>query len=177
LSLLSTTAGAALAGAILLVGLPTTAIDTYNAQDITNHRPGPGFRWTLWTTAAQHRAFAWIRNHTAEDAVVQMEPMVRAREHWTLIPSFAGRRMATGLPISLLPRQEYTDASDVVQTLYATGDADEASAIARRLRIDYLYVDGADAAAYPAGTRKLDEHRELFELVFQSEDVRIYRVH
>jgi uncharacterized membrane protein len=102
--------------------------------------------------------------------------MVRAREHWTLIPSFAGRRMATGLPISLLPHQEYTDTSAVVQTLYATDDAEEASALARRLRIDYLYVDGVDAAAYPAGTRKLDESRGLFELVFQSEDVRIYKV-
>ena len=167
---------AALAIAIVAAGVPTTAIDTYNAQDISNHRPGPGFRWTLWTTPAQHRAFAWIRNHTAEHAVVQMEPMVRAREHWTLIPSFAGRRMATGLPISLLPHQQYTDTSAVVQTLYATDDAEEASALARRLRIDYLYVDGVDAAAYPAGTRKLDESRGLFELVFQSEDVRIYKV-
>ena len=176
LSLLTPPASAALAAAIFAIGVPTTAIDTYNAQDISNQRPGPGFRWTLSTTPAQHRAFAWIRNHTPEDAVVQMEPMVRAREHWTLIPSFAGRRMATGLPISLLPRQEYSDTSAVVQTLYATGDAEEASAIARRLRIDYLYVDAADAAAYPEGTRKLDENRALFELVFQSEDVRIYRV-
>ena len=44
--------------------------------------------------------------------IVQMEPMVRGREHWTLIPSFAGRRMAAGLPISLLPLPEYLELSE-----------------------------------------------------------------
>ena len=33
-------------------------VDTWNAQDIGNRRPGPGFRWTLWTTPAQQEAFA-----------------------------------------------------------------------------------------------------------------------
>ena len=31
---------------ILAAGLPTTLIDTYNAQDISNRRQGPGFHWT-----------------------------------------------------------------------------------------------------------------------------------
>ncbi len=99
-----------------LVGVPTTAIDTWNAQDIGNRREGPGFRWTLWTTRDQQQAFAWLRAQTPKSAIVQMEPMVRGREHWTLIPSFAGRRMAAGLPISLLPQPEYTEASELVKT-------------------------------------------------------------
>ena len=53
------------------------------------------------------RGYARTRRATA---IVQMEPMVRGREHWTLIPSFAGRRMAAGLPISLLPLPEYLRA-------------------------------------------------------------------
>ena len=130
-----------LAGVILLIGLPTTLIDTWNAQDIGNRRPGPGFRWTLWTTPDQQQAFAWIKTHTPPKAIVQMEPMVRGREHWTLIPSFAGRRMAAGLPISLLPLPDYPERSEQVKRLFETADAGEASALARRLRIDYLYVD------------------------------------
>ena len=94
---------AIVAALVFLVGVPTTAIDTWNAQDIGNRREGPGFRWTLWTTRDQQQAFAWLRAQTPKSAIVQMEPMVRGREHWTLIPSFAGRRMAAGLPISLLP--------------------------------------------------------------------------
>ena len=168
---------ALLAAVILAIGLPTTIVDTWNAQDIGNRREGPGFRWTLWTTPDQQQAFAWIRANTPATAVVQMEPMVRGREHWTLIPSFAGRRMAAGLPISLLPLPEYLELSERVKTMFATSNATEASALARRLRIDYLYVDATDSHAYPDGVRKFDEHPELFAREFASGDVRIYRVH
>ena len=167
---------AILAAVVLAVGLPTTAIDAWNAQDIGNRRPGPGFRWTLWTTAPQREAFLWLREHTDQKAIVQMEPIVRAREHWTLIPSFAGRRMAAGLPISLLPLPEYQERSETVRNLFATADAAAAAAIAHRLHIDYLYVDDADVAAYPEGVRKLDAAPELFQRVFANAQVRIYSV-
>jgi hypothetical protein len=168
---------ALLATAILVLGLPTTAIDTWNASDISNKREGPGFRWTLWTTRDQQQAFAWIRAQTPADAIVQMEPMVRGREHWTLIPSFAGRRMAAGLPISLLPQPEYTETSERIRSIYQGANAEDASDTARRLRIDYLYVDATDTAAYPDGVRKFDEHPALFSRVFSSGDARVYRVH
>jgi hypothetical protein len=162
--------------AILIIGLPTTVIDTWNAQDIWNRRPGPGFRWTLWVTPAQQEAFRWIRANTPEDAVVQMEPMLRAREHWSLIPTFAGRRMAAGLPISLLPVPEYEERSGLVRTLFATADPDEAAKIAYRLRIDYLYVDLEDIAAYGEGVAKFAANPDRFERVFSNNEVRVYRV-
>ena len=165
----------ALGVVILAVGLPTTVIDTYNAQDIGNRNPGPGFRWTLWTTRAQREAFTWLRANTKDEDIVQMEPIVRGREHWTLIPSFAGRRMAAGEPISLLPIPEYRQRSEQVRALFATGSADEARTIAHRLRIDDLYVDGEDVRAYPEGTSKLDRS-DAFERVFANDEVRIYRV-
>ena len=161
---------------ILLIGLPTTLVDTFNAQDISNRRLGPGFRWTIWTTPEQEQAFAWIGNNTALDAIVQMEPVVRGREHWTLIPSFAGRRMAAGNPISLLPIPEYQERSETVKRIFEIDDANEGSKLSRRLRLDYLYVDETDVMAYPAGTRKFDAHPELFERVFANGSVRIYRV-
>ena len=165
-----------LAALILLVGAPTTIVDTWNAQDIANRRPGPQFRWTLWTTPAQQEAFRWLRQHTPSTAVVQMEPMVRAREHWTLIPSFAGRRMAAGLPISLLPLPEYEQRSQLVRTAFSSENADEAWGILRRLRIDYIYVDPEDRAAYASGLAKFDIHPDKFERVFANRDVSIYRV-
>jgi hypothetical protein len=165
-----------LAAVILIVGLPTTLFDTYNAQDIWNRRPGPGFRWTLWTTRPQQEAFAWIRANTSDNDIVQMEPMVRGREHWTLIPSFAGRRMAAGQPISLLPIPEYRERSEQVRRLFTTTDVAESLRIAHKLRIDYLYVDKDDVAAYPEGTRKLHEHTEAFERVFSNAEVSVYRV-
>lgn len=167
---------AALVAAVLLIGLPTTLVDTWNAQDIWNRRPGPGFRWTLWTTPDQQQAFEWIGRNTPADAIVQMEPMVRGREHWTLIPSFAGRRMAAGLPISLLPIPDYPERSEIVRRIFATADPNEASDLARRLRLDYLYVDSDDLAAYPVGTAKFDANPGRFEPVFRNGSVRVYRV-
>lgn len=176
LARLGVPARAVLVAAILAAGLPTTVVDTWNAHDIWNRRAGPGFRWTLWVTPDQQRAFAWIRSNTRPDDIVQMEPIVRAREHWTLIPSFAGRRMAAGLPISLLPLPEYQERSERAQAIFATANPQEASAVARELRIDYLYVDEADTAAYPQGTAKFDTSPQYFEPVFRAGQVAVYRV-
>jgi uncharacterized membrane protein len=167
---------ALLVAVVLIAGLPTTIVDTYNAQDIDNRRPGPGFRWTLYTTPAQQEAFAWLRTHTAETAIVQMEPIVRGREHWTLIPSFAGRRMAAGQPISLMPIPEYEQQSLEVRRIFATEDSREAAALARQMHIDYLFVDRDDVLAYPAGVRKFEADGGSFERVFANKEVRIYRV-
>ena len=161
---------------ILVAGLPTTIIDTYNAQDITNREPGPGFRWTLPVTARQQEAFAWIQRSLPEDAIVQMEPMLRGREHWSLIPTFAQRRMSAGLPISLLPTPEYERGSQEVRQIFTTTDPRQAWQLARRRRIDYLYVDGDDRTAYPQGVAKFENQPAYFETVFDNGEVRLYRV-
>jgi hypothetical protein len=164
-----------LTGAILVAGLPTTLIDTYNAQDTSNRRQGPGFRWTLPVSSAQQEAFSWIRENLPEDATVQMEPMLRAREHWSLIPTFAQRRMTAGLPISLLPMPEYQRASSEVQRLFQTANAREAWYLARGRGIDYLYVDGEDRAAYPDGVAKFAT-LPYFRLAFENGEVWIYQI-
>ena len=74
----------------LVLGLPTTIIDAYNTQDVGNRLMSVGgFHWTIALTPAQQEGLAWIRTQTAADAIVQAEPVVRERETWTLIPSFA----------------------------------------------------------------------------------------
>ena len=90
--------GVALALLVVMTGAPTTVIDAYNAQDVTNRSMGPGFHWTVVVTPAEREAFAWIKANTPPGAVVQAEPTARGRETWSLIPSFAERRMAAGLP-------------------------------------------------------------------------------
>jgi uncharacterized membrane protein len=63
-----------------------------------------------------------------------------------------------------------------VKTIFSTARAAEASEIAHRLHIDYLYVDETDIAVYPEGTRKFDEQPALFERVYANPTVRVYRV-
>ncbi len=75
------------------------------------------------------------------------------------------------------PYPSTRELSERVKTIFATANATEASATARRMRIDYLYVDAADAHGLPDGVRKFDEHPTLFSREFSSGDVRVYRVH
>ena len=160
---------------LFLAGLPTTLVDAYNARDITNTAQGPGFKWTLVLAPEQQEAFEWIRQNTPRQATVQMEPVVRERDAWSLIPSFAQRGMAAGLPISLLRIPEYRARSEQVKTMFASGDAREASAIAHGLGIRYVYVDETDRRAYP-GAAKFDSSPEYFQPLFRRGAVGVYQV-
>jgi hypothetical protein len=166
-----------------VIGVPTTVIDAYNAQDVEDLDVGPGFHWTLVLHPDEDRALTWIRTMTPPTALVQMEPTVRDRdlspgawgERWSLIPSFGERRMAAGLPISLMRVPEYAEKSQQVKTIYQTGSAHEAWTIARRLRIAFLYVDALDRETYE-GAAKFDISPEFFRLAFSSGSVAVYEV-
>ena len=158
---------------IILSGLPTTVIDAYDAQEVANTSMGPGFHWTLALSAQQQDALDWIHTHTRPDAIVQAEPTVRGREAWSAIPSFAGRRMAAGLPISLMHVPAYDERSHAVHEIFAGTDPQTARRLTRELGIDYLYVDGMDRAQYP-GTAKFDRRPDLFRPVFRNSEVTVY---
>jgi hypothetical protein len=168
---------------LFVVGVPTTAIDAYNAQDVEDADAGPGFHWTLMLHPDEEKALAWIRRTTPSTALVQMEPTVRDRdlspgdwgERWSLIPSFAERRMAAGLPISLMRVPEYSEKSALVKTIYQTTDPYEAWTIAHRLRIAFLYVDGLDRHVYE-GAAKFDASPRYFTPAFRSGEVAVYEV-
>jgi hypothetical protein len=164
----------------LIAGAPTTIIDTYNAQDITNFAESPIGPWTVTITRDDVEGLEWIRRTTPSHAIVQMDPLSRGRTTWSLIPSLGQRRMAAGQPISLLggtaaSGTDYADKSARVRTMYRTADPAEASNIARSLRIDYIWIDQVERAAYPAGIAKFDAS-PLFAPAFRNGEVAIYRV-
>ncbi len=160
--------------AVALVGLPTTIIDWYNSRDIYNTLIGPGFPWTIVVTRQQDSAYRWIRENTPTLAVVQMDPTVRERSTWSNIPSFAERRMAAGLPISLLNVPEYRERSDEVAAMYGASDTVKAAEIARRLGINYVYVDEVERTAH-AGALAF-EGSPYFQKVFDAPPVAVYLV-
>lgn len=170
-------AGVAVVAVAFAVGSVTTAIDWFNAQDVENEWPGPGFKWTLTLSPAQQAAFAWIRRETPARAIVQMDPVVRGRDGWVNIPAFGQRAMAAGLPISLVQQPYHRERSDRVHRLFTTLDAKAAWAEARALRIDFIYLDAADrAAALPGALDKFERSPEFFQAVFAQDDVRVYGV-
>jgi uncharacterized membrane protein len=162
---------------VFAIGLPTTIIDAYNAQDTDNDRMGAGFHWTLTLTPAQQEALAWIRTHTPPSAVVQVDPIARGADTWTLIPTFAHRRMWAGLPISLLSDAEYKRRSGLVHEAYATEDAEHAWRIFRAAHVRFVYVDAAERRAFPApALAKFAGAPSRFERAFSNAEVEIFQV-
>jgi uncharacterized membrane protein len=60
--------------------------------------------------------------------------------------------------------------------MYETPGAQQASEIARSLRIDFLWVDRVERSAYPPGVAKFDTAPQLFAPVFKNAEVSIYQV-
>ena len=57
--------------------------------------------------------------------------------------------------------------------MYAASDAASASNIARRLRIDFVYVDEVERKAYPHVSEILGDPR-YFQAVFSNDSVQVY---
>jgi len=162
---------------LIAIGLPTTLIDVYNAQDISNRRMGPGFRWTITLTPAEQEAYRWIRQETPRDAIVQMDPIAHGRETWSQLPTFAWRRMAAARPISLMNIPEYVERSRKAHRMYAVRSPETAAQIARELGIDYIYIGPAEEKANPAASlEKFAQRQDLFNPVFHNAGTRIYEV-
>ena len=161
----------------IVFALPTVVIDVYNAQDITNRGRGPAFPWTVIITPPEREALTWIRRHTPPHAIVQMEPIARDAEGWAYIPAHAERRMAAGVPISMIPLRPYLIASETVRSgIFAAAHVRDAHAMARALRIEYLFVGTAERDSYPGIIERWNQMPEFFPKVFDNAAVAIFRV-
>ena len=157
-----------------ILAFPTFAIDFYNTQDIANHNPDDNYSWTLVLTPDEVAALTWIRKTTPPDAIVQIEPHTREGRRWADIPAFAERRMAAGLPISMVPLQRYEVASKSIQDLYAQEDPDSAFTRAAHLGIDYLVVGPPERKAFPRFEQTLRSRPSRFREAFRSGDVSVF---
>jgi hypothetical protein len=169
---------AALAATLLIaIGLPTTLIDDFNAQDIGNREMGPGFRWTITLTPEEQEAYRWLRTQTPATALVEMDPVAHGRETWSQLPTFAWRRMAAGKPISLMAVPDYELRSRLAHAIYADESPEAAARIARQLGITYLFIGPDEERANPhEAVTKFDRRPDLFRLVFSNSRTRIYEI-
>lgn len=158
-----------------LTGLPTTVIDIYNTQDLSNRNEAPGFRWTLVLTPDDRQVFDWIRHNTRPDSIFQVDPLVRDSETWAYLPAFAERRMAAGLPISMIPLQKYQEGSERIRGIF---DDTPLSAYERALRagINYVLVGPPEREAHPGVEQRFDSIGSLMPLAFRNGTISIYEV-
>jgi hypothetical protein len=168
---------AAVVAVALLLAAPTVAIDTFNAQDINNRHDGAGFPWTLVISPAEREAFDWIRANTPADAVIQAEPFVRDPATWAYVPAFAERRMAAGLPISMVPHQHYAAASnDVRAGIFNAVSANDAHEWAEYLNIDYVLIGDRERRNYGSQVERMRSRSDLFETVFRNDAILLLKV-
>jgi len=166
-----------LAAVLAAAALPTVAMDVFNAQDITNDAPGPGFPWTLVLQRGEVEALDWLKTRTPPDVVVQPNVAERANASWGYITAFGERRMAAGLPIAMIPMQPYQDASAMVgNSIFGQPDPVARATMARQLHIDYLYVGPAERERHPDLLASFDRRSDLFPRAFRNDTVTIYLV-
>ena len=158
----------------VLATAPTSAIDLFNSQDITNRAQAAGFPWTLMLGHDELNALRWIATNTPIDARVQVDPVARDPGTWAYIPAFGERRMSAGLPISMIPLAPYQLASERVRRLYAASDAAVVLRIAQSMRIDVLVVGAEENRAHPQFGRLLDRYPVAFPPLYRTRNITLY---
>ena len=169
------TAGVVVALA-LIAALPTTAIDIYNTQDIFNRQMGSGFSYTLLLSNDEMAAFAWIKANTAPNAVFQWDAWERGVEGWANMAAFAERRLAVGLPISMVPLRKYEEGARRATWLFETSGSEGAHDFAVRTGIEYVYFGGPERKRHPGAQQRFEGAPALFDPVFRNAEITIYRV-
>ncbi len=163
-------------GMALVAALPTVLIDIYNTQDIDNRAQGPGFAWTLILSPGEIEGVEWLRMHTRPSDLVQVDPVARGTGAWAYIPAFAERRMAAGLPISMVPLHKYETGSHAMWWMFETSSAGAAHEMAARNGIAYLVVGDPERQAHPSVQARFDGAPEYLDPVFRNDAMVIYRV-
>ena len=162
---------------LVLIAVPTVALDWYNTRDIDNVKISPGgFPWTVRISPQDQRALAFIRSRVPTEATVQPDGLSRGRATWALIPALARRRMASGAGLFEPDQSSFEQNLARIRTIFQTRDIDQAYGYCRRLGVEYLYVGDVEREAYGESVLKFERHPDRFVRVFQNSDVRIYKV-
>jgi len=160
---------------IFLMGLPTTVIDVYNTQDITNFSEAPAGPWTMRLTPDDLQVFDWLKHNTDATAIVQVDPVPRDPASWAYLPAFGERRMAAGLPISMIPLAKYEQASHAIRAIF---DEPPLQAYERAVRagVNYIIVGPPERRVHEGVEARFASVEDLMPLVFRNATISIYQV-
>ena len=128
-------------------------------------------------------AIEWMRQNIKGSPVI-MEGNV-GLYHWgnrysiyTGLPTLIGWDWHTKQQYSLIPGDIVDYRVALVRDFYNTVDSAQAIEIAHHYGISYVIVGGLERAIYDAnGLNKFDQSNNLWKLVYQNEQVKIYQVH
>ena len=100
----------------------------------------------------------------------------RDPEHWAYLPAFGERRMAAGLPISMVPLSKYQEASANVRMIY---DEEPLAAYEHAVRagINYILVGPPERSVHDGVEKRFESIPELLPQVFKNGTISVYAVH
>ena len=155
------------------LGLPTTAIDIYNTQDISEHGDAPYF--TLMLRPDELQAFDWIKHNTRPDAIFQVDPVIRFLDGWAYLPAFAERRMGIGYPISMIPLAKYEEGSKIITAMF---DEAPLAAYERAVRahVNYVLIGPPERESHPGVEERFNSISNQMPVAFRNGTISIYEV-
>lgn len=129
------------------------------------------------------KACDWIKQNLPKDAVVQSEPQYPgSKYYYSLIANFAERKMVVG-EMKVAGTKHDAGNRDVgkryreVKKMFSIPDGNLASEIAHSLNIDYIYVGVYERQIYPEeGLRKFEITKDCFEVVYEKNRIKIFKV-
>ena len=130
---------------------------------------------TLLLRPDELEAFDWIRKNTAPDARFQVDPIARGQETWAYLPAFAERRMAIGLPISMVPLAKYERGSEAIAHMF---NEEPLAAYERavKARINYVFIGPPERAAHPGVEDRFNSIPNQMPLAWKNGTISIYEV-
>ncbi|HEU5250313.1 MAG TPA: DUF2298 domain-containing protein, partial [Thermoanaerobaculia bacterium] len=168
----------------VLAAFFTTATAARGA--VSNHfapYSGPsldGLRHLEQSRPGEYRAILWLRRNLRGTPVI-LEAQGAPYQDFSRIS------MNTGLPTVLgwehhvkqrgNPEPEVVERREAVRRIYSASDAAGVERLLRRYHVGYVYVGWLERKTYPpAGLRKFDTARDLFELAYENREAKVYRV-
>jgi uncharacterized membrane protein len=162
-----------------ILAFPSIFVDNYLASDIKNP--------STYILKSDLAATKWIKTHVPLEAIVQAEPNYPGKYkgkapkyYYSLIPVFAHRKTAIGeWKVSQLEhgsRFETEVRFKEIEFMFYTDDALKCKEIAKKYKIQYIYIGERERKKYGGSLDKFYETTDIFRPVYNSNSVDIFFV-
>jgi uncharacterized membrane protein len=135
------------------------------------------------TLSWDQQAFRWLGQnvHGIPTILEANTPLYRWGSRvsiYTGLPTVIGWDWHQKQQRSILPGQTIEHRIEDVRTIYNTTDLEQTKKLLNLYKVKYIYVGQLERLYYdPNGLTKFDQSNDLWSLVYQNEQVKIYQVH
>jgi YYY domain-containing protein len=149
-------------------GVPTSSVTLDGLAYLERSRPG------------EYKAVLWLRDKVPGTPVI-LEAQGPGYQDFSRISMYTGLPTVVGWDPHVgqrgNPASEIASRRAAVDAIYTIPSAEAAASFLRRYHVGYVYVGWLERRTYPgAGLRKFDEAPQLFRLVYENPEARVYRV-